>query len=194
MPKHSQICKSNEPKLHKLSEKITEILIYFTIIFSTWAFGTTELWSIWTVNISAYALGIILIIKLIIRYIYASIVIDRNNGEFIISQKQKIVKFLTSVLLVSMCMFLIYILISAINAKATYDYDSKLYTYFDDVQKGLPHSYDARSTWIIFWQYLSLIIIFSGSAYLFFQITPISFFEPKGTSTKSPILLLIFAL
>ena len=36
---------------------------------------------------------------------------------------------------------------------------------------------------------MSLILIFFGSEYFFFQITPISFFETKGTSTKSPILL-----
>ena len=67
MPPRKQRRKTREPKLHKLADKLTEILIYFMVIFSPWAFGTTEPWSIWTMNISAYALGILLVTKWITR-------------------------------------------------------------------------------------------------------------------------------
>ena len=56
-----------QPKLHKWADKFTEILIYFMVLFSPWAFGTTEHWSIWTMNITAYALGVLLLAKWIIR-------------------------------------------------------------------------------------------------------------------------------
>ena len=31
-----------QPKLHKWADKFTEILIYFMVLFSPWAFGTTS--------------------------------------------------------------------------------------------------------------------------------------------------------
>ena len=67
MPPRKLKRKTREPKLHKLADKLTEILIYFMVIFSPWAFGTTEPWSIWTMNITAYALGILLVTKWITR-------------------------------------------------------------------------------------------------------------------------------
>ena len=65
MPPRKLRRKTREPKLHKLADKLTEILIYFMVIFSHCAFGTTEPWSIWIMNISAFALGILMITKLI---------------------------------------------------------------------------------------------------------------------------------
>ena len=34
------------------------------------------------------------------------------------------------------------------------------YSYFEGINKNLPHSYDSRGTWFLFWQYLGLIILF----------------------------------
>src|SRR6266566_1518780 len=48
-------------------DRVSEGLIYFMVVFSPWAFGTTQPWSIWTMNISGYFLGVILITKLLIR-------------------------------------------------------------------------------------------------------------------------------
>ena len=39
-----------QPKLHKWADKFTEILIYFMLLFSPWAFGTTQQWSIRTMK------------------------------------------------------------------------------------------------------------------------------------------------
>src|SRR3954467_10675964 len=43
-------------------------LIQFMLVFSPWAFGTTEPWSIWTMNLCGYALGILLLVKSSIRF------------------------------------------------------------------------------------------------------------------------------
>src|SRR6266550_5415129 len=48
-------------------DRFSEWLIYFMVVFSPWAFGTTQPWSIWTMNISGYLLGVMLIAKLLIR-------------------------------------------------------------------------------------------------------------------------------
>ena len=68
MRPRKQRIKTSEPKLHKFADKLTEILIYFMAIFSLWAFGTTESWSIWTMNITAYTLGCLLITKWTVRW------------------------------------------------------------------------------------------------------------------------------
>ena len=47
---------------------MTEMLIYFMLVFSPWAFGTTEPWSIWIMNYAAFGLGALLITKWIIRF------------------------------------------------------------------------------------------------------------------------------
>src|SRR6266513_4411269 len=48
-------------------DRFSEWLIYFMVVFSPWAFGTTQPWSIWTMNIRGYLLGVMLIAKLLIR-------------------------------------------------------------------------------------------------------------------------------
>src|SRR6266513_1348452 len=47
--------------------RFSEWLIHFMVVFSPWAFGTTQPWSIWTMNLSGYLLGVMLIAKLLIR-------------------------------------------------------------------------------------------------------------------------------
>src|SRR6266487_4648920 len=48
-------------------DRFSEWLIYFMVVFSPWAFGTTQPWSIWTMNVTGYLVGVILIAKLLIR-------------------------------------------------------------------------------------------------------------------------------
>ncbi|MAT10370.1 MAG: hypothetical protein CMM02_05105 [Rhodopirellula sp.] len=152
-----------EPILHKLADTFTEILIYFIVIFSPWAFGTTETWSIWAMNISAYALGFLLISKLTIRWKlkYKLYVTPEKTG---FSSKQKRISSIQkkcNILLAGiMLLLLAYVLTSAINARASFDLIAKEYTYFKEFNVYLPHSYDSIATWKIFWQYLGLIILF----------------------------------
>ncbi len=146
-----------------MSDKLTEIVIYFMIIFSPWAFGSTESWSIWTMNYSAFALGLLLIIKTITRLFtrYEPWEKKRKNT---LNLKQKRLNLINKIcnitLLLSMFLLLAYILTSAINARASFNLQSHEYTFFEGFNKALPHSYDAQATWSVFWQYLGLIIVF----------------------------------
>src|SRR5690349_4624132 len=53
---------------YHLIEDLTAFIIYFMVVFSPWAFGTTEPWSIWTMNAGAFVLGVLLLLKLAIRW------------------------------------------------------------------------------------------------------------------------------
>ena len=146
-----------------MADKLTEILIYFMVIFSPWAFGTTEPWSIWTMNISAYALGILLVTKWITRLATKynpNPELEKNELSPKQNRLRLIQKTCTTLLAGSMFLLLAYILTSAINARASFNLATKEYTYFEGVNKDLPHSYDARGTWFLFWQYTGLTILF----------------------------------
>lgn len=134
------------------------------VLFSPWAFGTTEHWSIWTMNITAYGLGLLLFSKWIIRWSSGFRPWPSEAPKNEISPRQHRLRLIhkTSNLLTAICMLLLlgYILTSAINARASFNLETHEYTYFEGINKNLPHSYDARGTWFLFWQYLGLIILF----------------------------------
>ena len=134
------------------------------VLFSPWAFGTTQHWSIWTMNITAYGLGVLLVSKWIIRWSTDFRPWPSEAPKNEISPRQHRLRLIhkTCNLLTAICMLLLlgYILTSAINARASFNLQTHEYTYFEGVNKSLPHSYDAKGTWFLFWQYLGLIILF----------------------------------
>src|SRR5205823_12843 len=56
-------------KAYRGCDYLTELLIYFMVVFSPWAFGTSEEWSMWVMNVSGYCLGLLLACKLAIRWL-----------------------------------------------------------------------------------------------------------------------------
>lgn len=56
------------PPLYKFCDGLTEAVIYFMVVFSPWAFGTTQDWSIWTMNVCGYLLGALLVAKWLVRW------------------------------------------------------------------------------------------------------------------------------
>src|SRR5438552_18965304 len=56
-------------KAYRGFDYLTEALIYFMVVFSPWAFGTSEEWSMWVMNVSGYCLGLLLAGKLAIRWL-----------------------------------------------------------------------------------------------------------------------------
>ena len=163
MTKKEKRLNNFEPVLHKLADKLTEILIYFIAIFSPWAFGATEPWSIWTINISACLLGMLLLFKWILRSIYKYTTnnkiykLDLNSNQTRIKNIHKICNILLNA---SLLMLIAYIATSATNARASFDLETKEYTYFNEFRNFLPHSYDANASWILFWQFLGLLILY----------------------------------
>jgi hypothetical protein len=137
-----------------LCEHLTEILICFMVVFSPWAFGTTQSWSIWTMNVCGYALGILLATKHGLRSLFgypASAEVDRM--PFLSSRT------FTQVLAGLTIAILGYCLLAAVNARATFDPASLSFDYHHCIP-WLPHSLDSQSTWSAFWNYLALACSF----------------------------------
>ena len=148
-----------------MCDLFTEGLIYFMVVFTPWAFGTTEEWSIWTMNITAYVLGVLLITKWMVRW-RAGYKPARwgevSAGDEVLllsSNRSKLTSRLTIALAALSVIMLGYCFVSALNARALYLPGLRRFEYFETI-KWLPQSYDAASSWESFWMYLGLALFF----------------------------------
>jgi hypothetical protein len=134
------------------------------IVFTPWAFGTTQEWSTWTMNISAFALGLILLTKRIIRRQTGyrpprwSRSAEGGDAEVLFPDESRHER-LAIALAVLTVVVLGWTLTSAINWRATYLEWQRRFEYRDCIN-WLPHSYDSTSTWRSFWEYLGLACFF----------------------------------
>ena len=165
---------------YHLAEDVSELLIYFVLVFSPWAFGTTEPWSLWTMRSCGYCLGLLLRIKLFLRGVKGYRPARWEEGRKAEKRKAESAKaerreskrnglevrgsteqdwvagsWVVRPLAVLTLCILLYCLVAALNARAAFDSVSRTFEYHSFLH-WLPHSFDSRSTWDAFWNYLSL--------------------------------------
>jgi len=173
----SRPLRARDVQIYLVCEHLTEGLIYLMVVFSPWAFGTSQPWSIWVMNGAGYLLGGMLAVKLAIRSVKSyrpprwderqkaeesrkQQAEGRNQRSEGRHRKLLTPSRLTATLALLTVAILGYCLISALNARATYDPDTHRFTYFDTYIRWLPHSLDSRRTWLAFWSYLGLALSF----------------------------------
>src|SRR5208337_4834612 len=66
-PQQAPSLRMRDVRLYMACDSLSEILIFLMVIFSPWAFGTTQPWSIWTMNAAGYLLAALLGVKTAIR-------------------------------------------------------------------------------------------------------------------------------
>ena len=64
----SRILRPQDLQRYRACETGTAGLIYFMVVFSPWAFGTTQPWAIRTMDAAGYVLGLLLAFKLWVRW------------------------------------------------------------------------------------------------------------------------------
>jgi len=152
-------------QLYRICDDLSGMLIFPMLVFGPWAFGTTETWSIWTMNIAGYALGILLLAKLFIRGPKGYTALRWENFSSHSATKTRhrhpLARLLTRSLAGLTLAVLAFCLVSAWNARATYNPDTRLFEYqeyhrFYRCFAWLPHSLDGHRTWFTFWTYLGL--------------------------------------
>jgi len=148
---------ARDVQLYRLCEDFSEGLIYLMVVFSPWAFGTTQAWSIAVMNGAGYCLGILLGVKLGIRRFkgyrpprWGEAAAPEFTTKTILTESR-----LTVVLATLTVALLVYCLISAVNAYATF-HRSELSFAYHACLPWLPHSFDSELTWPAFWNYLGL--------------------------------------
>ncbi|PWU15935.1 MAG: hypothetical protein C5B50_14595 [Verrucomicrobia bacterium] len=179
LPRPSRLAlRPGDIQFYSVCDNLTEGLIYLMVLFSPWAFGTTQAWSIWVMNVGGYSLGLLLLIKLAIRYLkgYAApcwgeettglrTTDHRSRTRDYGPQIQEGSGFrvqgsrLTTVLAILTVAILAYCLISALNARVTERVPGLGPVYRSSIG-WLPRSYDAQHTWFAFWTYLGLACSF----------------------------------
>jgi O-antigen ligase len=139
---------------------MTECLIYFSILFGPWAFGTTRPWSIQVMNGVGFALGLLWLGKLFIRSSgHQPLRWTELSGSGESSRRLQTERRFTWMLAAGTFCILLYCLISAWNARAIYHPGQWSFEYRDAVP-WLPHSYDQAGSWAAFWKYLALAGLF----------------------------------
>jgi hypothetical protein len=161
--KLSHRSRNRTPKLYRWADIGTEALIYFTVLWGPWAFGTVHDWAITTMNFANYGIGLLLLTKWIIRwktdYQPARWTSHSQNGGESDHPKRdwrtKTIGFLTVYMLG-------YILVSILNARSTYNWDFNFFEYEETYIKWLPHTYDKAATIQSFCNFLGLAFCFWG--------------------------------
>ena len=138
--------------LYERVDRASGWVLVAMFIFSPWAFGATQTWSIWTMNAVGYVVGLLLGIKLFIRYRLGHR--PMRWGQAMSDAAPRSHLSLTLMLGMATFVLLMYCAISALNARADYD-PIRLTIKYRDYVKWLPHSYDRVATWGIFSQCLA---------------------------------------
>ena len=151
-------------QLHWLCDALSGTLLLGATVFGPWALGTTEGWSIWTMNCAGIILGILLGAKLVARRVYGFGPARRENLYPSSSSRwQNLTSFDSSYL--TRCLAILtlaicgYCLASALNARSSYRAGQLCFIYHPYLT-WLPHSLDAGSTWFAFWTCVGLTCSF----------------------------------
>jgi len=139
--------------IHRCADVSTAALLYFMIVFTPWAFGTTQAWSIWTMNLCGYVLGCLLVVKWICRWQSEPVIAEAE-------QTSHLGGWLTRCLAVLTVVIVGYCLCAAVNARAKYDLERLAFEYYENYLPWLPHSYDRDRSFALFWNYLGLALAF----------------------------------
>ena len=146
-------------QLYRICDDLSGMLIFPMLVFSPWAFGTTQPWSIWTMNVAGYALGILLLVKLHIRVLKGYVALRWESFSSHTATKTRhrhpLARLLVRILAGLTLAVLAFCLVSALNARATFNPDTRLFEYHRCLA-WLPHSFDSHRTWFTFWTYLGL--------------------------------------
>jgi len=144
--------------ISRTCEAAIELLIYGMLVFTPWAFGTTERWSVWATNIAGCGLGFL---WLGVRWNWLRTGCRRSTeiDQVQLGRGKGWGRFST-VLLAGLTISLLgYTFISAANARATFLPNERRFDYHQCID-WLPHSLDSNSTWRAFWTYISLGCLF----------------------------------
>ena len=160
------------PKLYRWADIGTEALIYFTILWGPWAFGTVHDWAILTMNLANYGIGALLLTKWAIRCTtcyYPFRWTAQRNGHSTPQPNKR--DWRTKAIAALTIYMLGYILISILNVRAAFNHEFNIFEYQDNYIKWLPHTYDQHSTIQYFLVILGLSCSFWGIRDWLYAIT-----------------------
>ena len=187
---HSIPLSALDIQFYRLCEMVSGFLIAAGIVFSPWVFGTTETWSIWTMNGVGYTLGLLFMAKWFIRKVkgYRPLRWEKITRESVEIDPAHETKrdLITRSLAAITFLILGYCLISAVNSGATYHPEQRWFEYRHYLA-WLPHSFDSKRTWFHFWMYLGLAGYFWAVQDWLSGLTADEESAARGKAGKNPL-------
>jgi hypothetical protein len=152
------------PASYHWCERVTEYLIYASLVAGPWLYGATEPWAVWILNCGGFLIGGLLVAKRIIRLRTGYVPPRWENGSdhadsFLAQWKGP--HWLTFAMAFLTVLILAFTFISGVNARATFNGDEQRFDYHQFIS-WLPYSYDKRQTLFLAWSYLALAFYFWG--------------------------------
>ena len=145
--------RSEVPWFYRGLDFLTELLVFTILVFSTWAFGTTEPWSISAVNGLNYLLGTTFLMKWVFRAVTGY---QPNQWS---SERRLVARIWPWLAGTATLLLLSYIGVSAWNARAIYHLQEQRFEYLNYLA-WLPHSYDQAKSWERFYRCLAAACFF----------------------------------
>jgi hypothetical protein len=119
-------------------------LLWMSVAFAPWAFGSTQPWAITVLNAAGTLLGLLCL---------AGVLACRKTSATIPHQP---FRHWTSIVLTwSTVLILVYSFVSALNAQSAFDSLNGAFRPLPHL-KWLPHAYDRAASWLAFWQNAAL--------------------------------------
>ena len=144
------------PGFYRVLEVLSGILLSFVVVFAPWAFGSTVRWALWTSCGVGYAMGLILLIKVLYRWKAGFRPATWESGSEH-PWPMRILGVITG-------LFLTYVLVGCLNYHGVGQYvNGELEFDYRDALPWLPQSFDAPRSWRAFWRYLALACLFWGA-------------------------------
>lgn len=116
-----------------MSDRATGVLLLFLVVFTPWAFGTTQDWSTATANGVALALGILLGARGFFRWL------DRDSAA---GERREGADWGLRGLGILTVLLLAYVVAGVLNARADWDPVRREFVYLREPWRWLPRSYD----------------------------------------------------
>ncbi|MDB6036499.1 MAG: O-Antigen ligase [Verrucomicrobiales bacterium] len=156
--------RSRTPVGYQVCERITEFLIYGSIVAGPWLYGATEPWAVWILNGAGYLIGGLLAAKRIIRvrtdYVPPRWESGGDQADTFLAQ-WKGPHWLTFTMALLTVLIVAFTFVSGVNARATFNVDEQRFDYHNYIS-WLPHSYDKAHTLFLAWSYVALAFYFWG--------------------------------
>lgn len=133
--------------IYERADLLSGILLIGCLLFSPWAFGTTQSWAVTTMNLCGYTLGVLLAVKLWIR-------LGLGHQPLRWGGSHPTRSLTTWLLMAVTLLLLVYPALAALNGRADYD-PVRLTLDYREYVAWLPHSYDRAATWAALAKYVA---------------------------------------
>lgn len=143
------------PRIHDFLDRVSGVLILFSVIFAPWAFGSTVDWAVEWLTYLGFALGGLLLAKHVVRLRAKYRPHYWGISEADSSKALRGSRWLRRASIALIGFILLQTLVAAVNKRAVIDTSDGAPVFFDAI-KYLPRSFDAAETWRLLWVYVGL--------------------------------------